>query len=193
MFYSLRARFALSSLFDYEVAQQTSQTWKDCLRASKNSDVPPAEAAAMFMEVCCLMMTAPLDKKATQFVLDKIDAMRDAMRRGGLENANCVRVARLYAYARGASRQDAEAFAMKTVVKWASRDMVSNDGTEIRLTHRQVPISTALAIEFDRQGVTGRTDTERSKYAEELEKQQMQETMDMLLAIARETENPALG
>lgn len=193
MFYALRARFALSSLFDYELAQLTLPTWRDCLRTSKQSGVAPTEAAALFMEVCCLMMTAPLDRKASQFVLGKIDAMLEAMRRAEIDEANCLRVARLYAYARGASRQDAETFATRTVVKWVSRDMISNDGTEIRLTRRQLPITTGLALEFDNQGVTGRTDTERSEYAKELQRQQMQESVDRLIDIAREARRTALG
>lgn len=193
MFYALRARFALSSLFDYEVAQLTLPTWRDCLRTSKQSGVAPTEAAALFMEVCCLMMTAPLDRKASQFVLGKIDAMLEAMRRAEIDEANCLRVARLYAYARGASRQDAETFATRTVVKWVSRDMISHDGTEIRLTRRQFPITTGLALEFDNQGVNGRTDTERSEYAKELQRQQMQESVDRLIDIAREARRTALG
>jgi hypothetical protein len=190
VFYKLRATFALTSIFQYRIGMHVVAVWRACVGASKDIGLVPAEAASMFMEVSCLSMSAPLNEKSAAFVLEKIDRMIYGMRSRKLSAMNCIRVARLYAYARGASSDDANEFAARTIESWDSRGKISEDGTEVADEHPRVglplmrlPLLEVLRIEFDVNGPAGLTDEERKEYAEKVTLESRRKTFEMLKSL----------
>jgi len=95
------------------------------------------------------------------------------MRARKLDDTNSLRVARLYAFSRGASKEDAADFATRTINEFLSRGCLAADGTCIDTGGGGISLTDALEVEFELQAVTGESESERTAYAEGLKAKQI--------------------
>jgi hypothetical protein len=128
----VRTKAELRKLFQRGVARDQRAAFRLAITQALALESGASDAAAQFVESISLLATTPLSQAAARDIDNAISQMMLAMSCGYLSRDNATRVARLYGYARGATHQDACAFATFTAERWLADDSLSRDGNYVK-------------------------------------------------------------